>query len=217
MLITLEPHGIFQSNFAYICKSTFPNNQWHGMLLNVHTPMHACTHTHVFRHACIYTCTTYMKMIKIKASDLYEKNTSKYIRAILFQMSEVNEESCLNDFWICIHLYTCITKIKAMDLHLWEIKYIIWVRANKASDEHFCRVMQSKKLRRVNKKKQKKTQIYLTTKETWHILCVKCLVVNEYDAHLSFHCVKLNKGRLRCTEISWKDELISDVSYQNVT
>ena len=28
------------------------------------------------------------------------------------------------------------------------------------------------------------------------------------------HCVKLNKGRLRCTEIIWKDELISDVSYQ---
>ena len=25
------------------------------------------------------------------------------------------------------------------------------------------------------------------------------LVVNECDAHLSFHCVKLNKGRLRCT------------------
>ena len=35
--------------------------------------------------------------------------------------------------------------------------------------------------------------IYLTTKETWHILCVKILVVNEYDAHLSFHCVKLTK------------------------
>ena len=40
--------------------------------------------------------------------------------------------------------------------------------------------------------------IYLTTKETWHILCVNFLVINEYDAHLSFHCVKLNKFRRRC-------------------
>ena len=39
-------------------------------------------------------------------------------------------------------------------------------------------------------------------------------VVNEYDAHLSFHCVQLNKGRLRCTEIIWKYEIISDVSCQ---
>ena len=33
-----------------------------------------------------------------------------------------------------------------------------------------------------------------------HTVC-QVLVVNEYDAHLAFHCVKLNKGRLRCTEI----------------
>ena len=59
-----------------------------------------------------------------------------------------------------------------------------------------------------------KLNTYLTTKETWHILCVNILVVNEYDAHLSFHCVKLNKGSRRCSEIIWKDELISDVSYQ---
>ena len=26
--------------------------------------------------------------------------------------------------------------------------------------------------------------LYLTTKETWHILCVSFWVVNEYDAHL---------------------------------
>ena len=37
------------------------------------------------------------------------------------------------------------------------------------------------------------------------------LVVNECDAHLSFHCVKSNKGRLRCTEIIWKYELISAI------
>ena len=43
--------------------------------------------------------------------------------------------------------------------------------------------------------------LYLTTKETRHILCVNFLVVNEYDAHLSFHCIKLNKDRLRCSEI----------------
>ena len=48
-------------------------------------------------------------------------------------------------------------------------------------------------------------------------MCVNFLVVNEYGAHLSVHCVKLNKGRLRCTEIICKDELISDVSYQKVT
>ena len=59
--------------------------------------------------------------------------------------------------------------------------------------------------------------IYLTTKETWHILYVNFLVLNEYDAHLSFHSVKLNNDRLRCTGIIWKAELISDVSYQNVT
>ena len=58
--------------------------------------------------------------------------------------------------------------------------------------------------------------LYLTTKETWHILYVNFLVVNEYDAHFCFHCVKLNNGKLRCTEIIWKAELVLDVSYQNV-
>ena len=43
--------------------------------------------------------------------------------------------------------------------------------------------------------------LYLTAKKTLHILYVNFLIVNEYDAHLSFHCVKLYKGRLRCTEI----------------
>ena len=42
-------------------------------------------------------------------------------------------------------------------------------------------------------------------------------LTSEYVAHLSFHYVKFNKGRLRCTEIICKYELISDVSYQNVT
>ena len=41
--------------------------------------------------------------------------------------------------------------------------------------------------------------IYLTTKETCHMPCVIFLAVNECDAHLSFHCVKVYKGRLRCT------------------
>ena len=31
MFINLEPHGIFLSNFAYICMSTFPNH-WHAKL-----------------------------------------------------------------------------------------------------------------------------------------------------------------------------------------
>ena len=48
------------------------------------------------------------------------------------------------------------------------------------------------------------------------ILCANFLVVNKYNAHVSFPWVKLNKDRLRCTEIIWKAELISDVSYQNV-
>ena len=61
------------------------------------------------------------------------------------------------------------------------------------------------------------SKIYLTIKETWHVLCVNFLVVNEYDVHLSFHCIKLNKDRPRSTEIIRKYELISDVSYQNVT
>ena len=39
------------------------------------------------------------------------------------------------------------------------------------------------------------------SKETLCILCVHFWVVNEYVAHLTFQCVKLNKGRLRCTEI----------------
>ena len=38
--------------------------------------------------------------------------------------------------------------------------------------------------------------LYLTTPT----VC-QYLVVNQYDAHLSFHCVKLNKCRLRCTKI----------------
>ena len=66
------------------------------MLLNVQTPMHACTHTCM--HACICTHTFVhlhpdMKSIKIKANDFYEKK--KYIHVILLQVSEENEESFL--------------------------------------------------------------------------------------------------------------------------
>ena len=41
--------------------------------------------------------------------------------------------------------------------------------------------------------------------------------MNTMHIVLSFHGVKLNNGRLRRTEIIWKDELIADVSNQNVT
>ena len=41
--------------------------------------------------AYIYTFTSDMKIIKIKASDLYER--AKYIHVVLLQVSEVNEES----------------------------------------------------------------------------------------------------------------------------
>ena len=77
---------------------------------------HACMHTHVCMHEhhmqhtlCILIC----KSLKSKQAISIKKN--KYI--------QVNEESlsylyCLKSIWICIHLYTCIIKIKATDLHL---------------------------------------------------------------------------------------------------
>ena len=55
------------------------------MLLNVHRPMHAYTRMHLHPD---------MKIIYIKASNLYEKK-NEYIHVILLQVSEVNEES----FW----------------------------------------------------------------------------------------------------------------------
>ena len=52
--------------------------------------------------------------------------------------------------------------------------------------------MGRKKSNQTNKNKLKEPDTYCMS---------SFLVVNEYDAHLSFHCVQLNKGRLRCTEI----------------
>ena len=64
-------------------------------LLNVQTPMHACTHTCM--HACICTHTIVhlnldMKSIKIKANDFYGKKQNKYIHVILLQVSEVTRK-----------------------------------------------------------------------------------------------------------------------------
>ena len=71
------------------------------MLLNVKTPMHACTHTHVCMHVYarihLYICTL-MKSIKIKANDFHEKK--KYMHVVLLQVSEVNKES----FWLLYYL-----------------------------------------------------------------------------------------------------------------
>ena len=116
--------------------------------------MHACTHACM--HACVCTHTFIhlhpdMKSIKIKANNFYEKK-NKYIHVILLQVSEVDEESfwlsyCLKAIWICIHLYTCIIKIKAMDLHLKKAKYIIWVRTR----ENFGKIFHNKKLRGMKK------------------------------------------------------------------
>ena len=50
--------------------------------LNVHTPMHACTHKCM--HACMHTCIDLrpvMKINKIKACDLYGKNTCNFTKS----------------------------------------------------------------------------------------------------------------------------------------
>ena len=71
---------------------------------------HACMHTHVCMHAQPMQRTFYsdMKIIKIKASNLYEKNSITNTRKVLVILY------CLKAY----HLYTCTIKIKAMDLHL---------------------------------------------------------------------------------------------------
>ena len=62
--------------FTYTCMH--PNTRMH-MLLNVHTPMPACTHTCKVQAWNLHPD---MKIIKIKASDLYEKS-NKYMYVIL--------------------------------------------------------------------------------------------------------------------------------------
>ena len=60
---------------------------------------HACTHTcmHAYTRICTHTFIQlhpHMKILKIKASDLYERKTTTYV--ILHQMRIVNEVS----FWL---------------------------------------------------------------------------------------------------------------------
>ena len=42
--------------------------------------------------------------------------------------------------------------------------------------------------------------IYLTTKETWHLVFVNILVLNEITVHLYSLCLNLNYRSLRCIE-----------------
>ena len=75
--------------YIHACMHTHTQVCMH-MLLNVHTHMHVNTHTHVCIHAHAYACIhaharSYlyihpdMEIIKIKASDLYEKNKYMYM------------------------------------------------------------------------------------------------------------------------------------------
>ena len=67
-----------------------------------------------------------MKIIKIKASDLYEK-INRYVYACNFTSSERSERGkflviilpkSYSNLQIAKYLYACIIKIHAMDLHL---------------------------------------------------------------------------------------------------
>ena len=42
--------------------------------------------------------------------------------------------------------------------------------------------------------------IYWTTKETWHLVFVNILVLNEITVNFYFLCLTLNYGNLRCIE-----------------
>ena len=46
----------------------------------------------------------------------------------------------------------------------------------------------------------KKMYIYLTTKETWHLVFINILALNEITVHLYFPCLGLNYAGLRCIE-----------------
>ena len=59
--------------------------------------------------------------------------------------------------------------------------------------------------------------IHLTTKETWHLLFVSNLGLNEIVVNSSFLCMELNYSRLRCIDFFKKQEQIGDVSDQIVT
>ena len=82
--------GIAKCTYAHACTHTHMYERMY-MLLNVQTPMHACTHACM--HACICTHTFIhlhpdMKSIKIKANNFYEK---KQIYTCNFTLSERSE------------------------------------------------------------------------------------------------------------------------------
>ena len=65
--------GTAKSTYTHACTCM------HTHVLNIHTPMHACMHTHVCMHAQpmqTYILQPDMKIIKIKASDFYEKTAT---------------------------------------------------------------------------------------------------------------------------------------------
>ena len=61
------------------------------------------------------------------------------------------------------------------------------------------------------------TNIYLTAKETWHLLFVNFTVLNKLVDLLFFQCVKLNYGRLRCIGKNSITAHNLDVNDQTVT
>ena len=71
----------------------------HTHVLNIHTPMDVCMH---IQHMQAYILHPDMKVIKLKGSDLFEKNSNKYI--------QVNEESfgylyCLKAIFESAYMY----------------------------------------------------------------------------------------------------------------
>ena len=104
---------------------------WGGRVIAKSTYMHACTHTcmhmHVhtakcsYNHACPHNVCMcmhayahihlypYMKIIEIKASDLFAMKKSKYIHVILLEVREVKEETfmllhCIKAILISLHI-----------------------------------------------------------------------------------------------------------------
>ena len=105
--------GIAKSTYTHACTCTC----MHTHVLNIHTPMHACTSMYACMHSlCKHTFYILIwKSLRSKQAISMKKQQQRDI--------QVNEESfgylfCLKAIWICIDLYTCIIKIKAMDLHL---------------------------------------------------------------------------------------------------
>ena len=101
---------------------------------------HACMHTHVCMHAQpmqTYILHPNMKIIKIKASYLYEKQQQRYTS----KWGKFWSLYCLKAIWICIYLYICIISI-------YKKPYILFqYEGGKQERKNFGTVLQSKRLR----------------------------------------------------------------------